>query len=232
MIDDDGSPLMKDTQHTCGIIKPEWTRRYCRRVAAPRDSTLVMASGLDMSLDDMIKRDRASGGKGGKARPPSGARHKGARKDAAPYARSSNPAFKACNNCGEIGHLAGKCLAPAQCHACGSTEHAVAMCPHKDKTCDICGKVGHLKSKCRLEARKAASSAPKPPSAVPSAAGKRCNNCGVIGHLAGQCPEPAQCHACGSTAHAVAACPHKDKVCDICGKIGHLKAKCRAAERM
>ena len=33
------------------------------------------------------------------------------------------------------------------CHACGSTAHAVADCPHKDKTCSLCGKVGHLKAR-------------------------------------------------------------------------------------
>jgi len=56
---------------------------------------------------------------------------------------------KTCNNCGVFGHLAGACPEPSQCHACGSTAHAVAECPNRDKTCDNCGRVGHLKIKCR-----------------------------------------------------------------------------------
>ena len=80
---------------------------------------------------------------GGKAK---GGRGRGAREDAGPYNRTG---AKACNNCGEIGHLAGACPEPSQCHACGSTAHSVANGPNKDKTCDICGKVGHLKAKCR-----------------------------------------------------------------------------------
>jgi len=60
---------------------------------------------------------------------------------------------KRCNNCGVVGHLAGQCSEPAQCHACGSTAHAVAECPHREKTCGTCGKVGHLKVKCRMGTR-------------------------------------------------------------------------------
>ena len=43
-----------------------------------------------------------------------------------PYARGGKGGAKACNNCGVIGHLAGQCPEPAQCHACGSTAHAGA----------------------------------------------------------------------------------------------------------
>merc|ERR1719487_2247606 len=120
-----------------------------------------------------------------------------------------------------MGHIAGQCDQPPQCHCCGSTSHVIGDCPNRDKTCSICGKVGHLKVKCRQADNKAARSA--------AAADKVCNNCGWKGHLAKDCPEPAQCHCCGSTSHAIADCPHRDKTCELCGKVGHLKRKCRQA---
>lgn len=123
-----------------------------------------------------IKRDRpGKGGGGGKAK---GGRGRGAREDAGPYNRTG---AKACNNCGQIGHLAGACPMPAQCHACGSEAHSVADCPNRDKTCDICGKVGHLKIKCRVAAR-AAEKAAGPGRSAP-VSNKICNNCGVMGEL-------------------------------------------------
>ena len=70
-------------------------------------------------------------------------------KEQAPKERVASAANKRCNNCGVVGHLAGQCPDPPQCHACGSTEHAVAGCPNRDKTCEICGKTGHTKAKCR-----------------------------------------------------------------------------------
>ena len=41
--------------------------------------------------------------------------------------RGRSDAGKTCNNCGEFGHLAGACSEPNQCHACGSTSHAVRL---------------------------------------------------------------------------------------------------------
>ena len=71
---------------------------------------------LDRSLDDIISENRGGGGNGGKAGKERGSR-------AAPY--KSGGGGKTCNNCGEFGHLAGACPEPNQCHACGSTAHAV-----------------------------------------------------------------------------------------------------------
>lgn len=146
------------------------------------------------------------------------------------------PSARVCNNCSAVGHIAGQCPEPSQCHCCGSIEHAVRDCPHRDQSCDICAKVGHLQNKCRLAARTAEKAVVRSErrerparSGPPDVSSKRCNNCGVIGHLAGQCPEPAQCHCCGSIEHAVKTCPHPDAVCDLCGKVGHMALKCRQA---
>ena len=114
---------------------------------------------FNMALDDIIKESNFSAGpiNGGGKMYSKGGGGRGSRKQAsAPYGKGrggGGGGAKACNNCGEIGHLAGQCPEPAQCHACGSTAHAVADCPNKDKTCDICGKVGHLKVKCRMGTR-------------------------------------------------------------------------------
>ncbi|KAL3906701.1 MAG: hypothetical protein SGPRY_010453 [Prymnesium sp.] len=197
-----------------------------------------MSSQLDLSLDELIAKDRV--GSGGKS---SRAATRPARFASTPYERRPKvleSKTKTCNNCGVMGHLAGQCPRPLQCHACGSVAHAVANCPHREKKCDLCGKIGHLKAKCRQQARAIEKQVMKTVvevlTAVPNhklnrIGGKTCNNCGVVGHLAGQCPEPAQCHACGKTTHPVAECPHRDKACDICGKTGHLKVKCRQGTR-
>ncbi|EOD04226.1 hypothetical protein EMIHUDRAFT_221331 [Emiliania huxleyi CCMP1516] len=89
----------------------------------------MAGSNLDHSLQEIINDDK-----------PTRAR-----------ATNGRAKSKACNNCGVIGHLAGACPDPAQCHACGSTAHVVADCPHTDETCDICGRVGHLAVKCRRD---------------------------------------------------------------------------------
>merc|ERR1719502_2353880 len=90
-------------------------------------------------------------------------------------------ATKTCNNCGALGHIAGQCTKPPQCHCCGSTKHQLSDCPNRDKTCSICGKVGHLKVKCRQAAYQMEKDA--------KAEGKTCNNCGWAGHLARDCKE-------------------------------------------
>ena len=76
---------------------------------------------LDRSLDDIISENRTSGaaggGGGGKVGKPRG------NSRAAPY--KGGAAGKTCNNCGALGHLAGNCPEPNQCHCCGSTAHTV-----------------------------------------------------------------------------------------------------------
>ena len=135
---------------TTHIAIPALTRVPCffSHLAATSDA-------LDMSLDDLIKQDKGPGGKakggGGKAK----------RRDAsAPYeggggGRSNRP--KACNNCGEIGHLKAKCRMEAREQARQQSRQGGGG-----------GEKGHLASQ------------------ADRAAGKRCNNCGVIGHLSGQ----------------------------------------------
>eukprot|EP00435_Cladocopium_sp_Y103_P019856 s1573_g4.t2 len=61
-----------------------------------------------------------------------------------------NSAGKMCKNCGVQGHLLRDCHEPSQCHCCGSTVHAVAECPNREKSCELCGKTGHLKKKSQL----------------------------------------------------------------------------------
>ena len=58
---------------------------------------------------------------------------------------------KACDNCQQVGHLAAQCPNPAQCHCCGSTQHAKRDCTKLNSQCDLCGKIGHLKVKCRQQ---------------------------------------------------------------------------------
>ncbi|CAL1151089.1 unnamed protein product, partial [Cladocopium goreaui] len=52
---------------------------------------------------------------------------------------------KTCKNCGVQGHLLRDCHEPSQCHCCGSTVHAVAECPNREKSCELCG----LGTQCR-----------------------------------------------------------------------------------
>ena len=144
---------------------------------------------LDRSLDDIIAENRGGrGGTGGKAGKARGDR-------AAPYKSGG----KTCNNCGALGHLAGACPEPNQCHACGSTSHAVRLSP-LDSCEDRSGS-----SRERL--RPPPSLHPhrhQPPRLHPRHHRPRLHR-----------PQPPTL----TVGTQVADCPHRDKTCDICGKV-------------
>ena len=76
-------------------------------------------------------------------------------------ARAMEAVTKEAHNFGEDGrnvesdnaatHFVRKVVSKQKCHRCGSANHLVARCSHKDKCCHKCHRVGHLARMCKSD---------------------------------------------------------------------------------
>ncbi|KAK4205502.1 putative DNA-binding protein [Triangularia verruculosa] len=167
------------------------------------------------------------------------------------FGNMSSAHKRACYKCGELGHQADGCPAPARLCYNYRTDHESNECPlprtTKSKQCYHCQGVGHVQAECPTMRLNGGPGGPH----------TRCYTCGQPNHIARNCPTAqggmapgpmpgrggfghgrggfhpggarhATCYKCGGPNHYARDCQAQAMKCYACGKLGHISRDCTA----